>query len=190
VRHYKYGTLLHWTMQFLPGVILCAVVLVARPPSEWPALIGLVVVYFAVLVAFAAWVARDRRVDPSLQTPGSVAFVTQNVPAAIVHLERFVVPDTRFARGPSFVIVADDLGLAYCTRGTDPVAFVRIPWPEISTVSASGGDLLVVLADESLLIHVPGGALPMGARRVRALASEIDNLRENSGSVRADVTGN
>jgi hypothetical protein len=190
VRHHKYGTLLQWTVQLLPGVTLCAIVLASRPRSEWPALVSLVVLYFAVVIAFAAWVARDRRVQPALRAPGSAAFVTQNVPAAIVHVERFVVPGAGFARGPSFVIVADDAGVSYYTRGKNPVAFVRIPWLEISGVSASGGDLLITLADGSLLIHIPGGVLPMGRRRVRALAAEMAKLLENEGSVRADIDAN
>jgi hypothetical protein len=152
-------------------------VVFSQPPSEWPVLVGAVALYFVVLIAFAVWVARDRRVDGSLQNQGSVAFATQNVPGAIVHLERFLVPDAGFARGPSFVVVADDMGLGYFTRGKNPVAFVRIPWDEIVDVTASGGDLIVHLADGNLLLHIPGGVLPMGARRVLALASQISALQ-------------
>ena len=187
-RH-KYGTLLKWASQLAPGAIICTLVFAFQPPSVWPVLAGPAALYVALIVGFALWVARDRRVDPSLRAAGTVAFVTQNVPGAIVHIERFVVPDAGFARGPSFVIVAGNTGLIYFTRGKNPVAFVRIPWSQVADVSASGGDLVMTLVDDDLVIHIPGGMLPMGRRRVRALADEIDDLRENSGSVRADVSG-
>ena len=177
MRHYRFGTLARWTLQVAPGIIICVVVFVARPASEWPALGGLVLLYVAMVIGFVVWVARDRRVDASLRGTGSVAFVTQNVPGAIVHLDDFLVPDVRFARGPSFVIIADDTGLGYFSRGKNPEAFVRIPWADIGGVSASGGDLVVTLADGNPLMHIPGGPLPMGARRVRALAGELAALQ-------------
>jgi len=176
VRHHRLGTLARWTLQGAPGLVIFVVVLFARPAEEWPAIGAAFLLYLTVVSAFVLWIVRDRRIDYSLRRPGSVAFVTQNLPGAIVHLERFQVPDAGFARGPSFVIVADDTGLGYFTRGKNPVAFVRIPWAEIASVGASGGDLIVTLADGNLLLHVPGGLLPMGARRVRALAGDIAPL--------------
>ena len=174
---HRVRTLTRWAMQVVPGILICMVVLFARPSDEWPAIGGPLLLFFVVVIGFAAWVAHDRRVDATLRTAGTVAFTTQNVPGAIVHLERFLVVDATFARGPSFVIVADDTGLGYYSRGKNTEAFVRIPWSDIDGVAASGGDLVVTLADGNLLMHIPGGLLPMGARRVRALAGEISALQ-------------
>ena len=176
MRHSRFGTLARWTLQVAPGLVICVVVLLARPTGEWPAIGAAFLLYVAAVLAFVFWVVRDRRVGTSLRRPGSVAFATQNVPGAIVHLDPFLLPDAGFARGPSFVVVADDTGLSYHTRGKNPVAFVRIPWADIASVDASGGDLVVTLADGNLLLHIPGGLLPLGARRVRALAGEIAPL--------------
>ena len=177
MRNHKYGTLARWILQLAPGALICALVVVARPPSEWPTFVGFILLYVLVLVGFVAWIVRDRRVDQSLRDPGTVAFVVQNVPGAIVHLERFIVPDATLARGPSFVIVADNAGLGYYPRGKDPVAFIRIPWSEIASIDEMAGELGVTMADGSLLAHIPGGMLPMGARRVRALAAEVSRLQ-------------
>ena len=174
MRHHQWRTLTGWAFRFAPGLFICAILTFARPSDGL--VVGLVI-YLLTLAGFAAFVACDRRVNFALRTPGSVAFATQNVPAAIVHVERFLVESVRFPTRGSFTIVADANGVSYVTAGDNPVAFVRIPWSEISDVQELAGELCITLVDGSLLLHIPGGLLPVSVGRVRALAAQMAALQ-------------
>jgi len=169
--------LARWVFQFAPGILICGVVVISQPPSGWPALAPALLLYFGVLVGFAVVVARHRTINVSLRSTDGVAFSTQNVPGAMVYLEPYEVSGVAFARALSFVIVADDSGVGYFTRGKNPVRFVSIPWVEIASVEEFGGELCITLTDGSLLLHVPGGMLPVGVKRVRELARQMAALQ-------------
>jgi hypothetical protein len=181
VRHNRRRTLGLWALQLGPGLLICVAVFATRPGDERWNLAGALLLYVAVIVVFGVIVARDRRGADRLRAPsapGSVVFVTQNVPGAMVYLERFVVPGVAFARGRSFVIMADDAGIAYATPGASGVVFARIPRTDVAQVAEMAGELCITLVDGNPLLHVPGGMLPFGVRRVRLLASELSALGE------------
>jgi len=73
--------------------------------------------------------------------------------------------------------LAEDAGISYFTPGRNAVEFVRIPWVEIASVEEFGSELCITLTDGSLLLHVPGGMMPVGVKRVRELARRIAALQ-------------
>lgn len=179
--YHRRRTLAIWigvSLVFLPIFLgpIALIIVRARPEERLfyaiPLLIPFVFVLAVILLAKS-----ERTVNPSLVLPGRVAFATRNLPGAIIYLESFLIPDAQFARGRTFAIVADGEGISYFTAGKHPIQFVHIPWPEIADVTELSGEFCITLADGNLLLHVPGGLLPMGARRVRVLAEQVLSRR-------------
>ena len=152
------------------------ILLLRAPAEQW---LGYSIPFMApvlLLIAFLARVVLSRHVPASVRNPKGVQFSTQNVPGAMVYLEPFVVDGAAFARGPSFLIVADDDGISYFTRRETLRPFVQIPWSEVASVDELAGELCITLMDGNLLLHIPGGMLPVGATRVRAIAASMSAL--------------
>jgi hypothetical protein len=165
------------TLYSLMFLVSGAILLLRAPAEHWLAYS----IPFAAPVLFAAVfltrVVRSRQVPAVLKNPASVQFSTQNVPGAMVYLEPFLLPGIPFPRRPAFIIAADDAGISYFTQDKTPRPFVHIPWRDVSSVDELAGELCVTLVGDGLLLHIPGGLLPVSVRRVRGLAAQLSALQ-------------
>ena len=164
---------------FVVPVAICVALFVVTPEYR-PAIAIAAISFVGYCAAIASVLFRGNRIGDAVRrtaNPGSVVFGAFNHPGALVHVGAYVLPDAHVARGLSYIVVFDEVGLSYLAPGKPPEPFVRVPWADIVRLEEAAGELAVTLHDGETQFIVPGARLPMGARRVRALAAEVSRLQ-------------